>query len=63
VTNTKKSIEATGQISEEMLCQNCKTKKKSNNGSWLVFDGGLRRKWKCKECTYNVQKPKATKSR
>ena len=27
-----------------------------DGGSWLVLEGGLRRRWRCKECTYNTKK-------
>jgi hypothetical protein len=58
---SKKITEAIASNLGQRFCTNCRLTRDAEGGLWTVYQGGLRRRWKCKECADNVQKRQALK--
>lgn len=57
---SKLLTKATENATNTRFCSNCNMTRNAQGGTWKIIQGGLRRRWKCEECTI-VQKQKATR--
>lgn len=56
----KQLTKATENATSTRFCSNCNMTRNGQGGTWKIIQGGLRRRWKCEECTI-VQKQKAAR--